>query len=376
LPGYINVSGAQKLIASPQVKVSGVWKSVSVAYVNVSGTWKQWYAAQIIDTFDRANSGSLGTTSNGVATWTNLTGTWGITSNQATTSSYGSYPVAQVNSPTNQADFVENIDIVNGAGGGVALWITDTNNWYAVVSNTIQNTNISCSQGSYNAGTGQCVYTYTIPASCTQTYLGPADIYYYATKTTTSTTITAGLCADVAGRASCTNGGGSCHGTDCWYTTSSTVCDSLNTVANVNFGCGIAGYDCTIYAYGQNSNCAGASTGSSCYQVNQVAASTGTGTVAPTITYSYSYQVNLLRKNAGTVSTLQSYGLSYEPRSLTVTTSNNTVKIDAYSATGQTGTVTSNTATVTSPTRTSGAGIIIGPSSYTQTTALDNFSIK
>jgi hypothetical protein len=113
-----------------------------------------------------------------------------------------------------------------------------------------------------------------------------------------------------------------------------------------------------------------------CYSHTYYPASSGVSTYAPTVTTTYTYQVKVVQKSAGTVSSPQTWNLAYEPRSLRVTTSNNTVTIDAFSSTGLAGTTTSNSYTFTSPTKTSGAGIIISAPNYGQTTALDNFSLK
>lgn len=242
MPGFLKVSGSQKTVASPYIKVGGAWKNVSVAYVKVNGAWKQWYAAQVTDTFDRANASSLGTVSNGVTSWTNVTGSWGITNNQATTSSYSSYPLAKVQSPTNQNDFVESIDIVNGSGGGLGFWITDTNNWYAVVTNTVQNVSYSCpSGGTYNPSTGNCEVPWSSPAYCTTSSAGVSSTVTstYGASSGICYSISVGLCSDSIGRSACSAQGGSCSGYDCRVPY---VCYSCNPGDSLN------GSTCTTYS--------------------------------------------------------------------------------------------------------------------------------
>lgn len=101
--------------------------------------------ASITDTFDRANSGSLGVPSgNASGLWVNQAGTWGISSNKATaTSALGSQPVATLT--FSKDSMTVGVDGVT-PGYGTAFWVTDANNWWG----TYVDVNQTCST-CYNA---------------------------------------------------------------------------------------------------------------------------------------------------------------------------------------------------------------------------------
>lgn len=79
------------------------------------------------DTFDRADSSSLGTSSSGTP-WTLYRGAFTVQSNKAVAGS-SSYPIAAVDTMTEDVD-IQLKDIANGAG--TSLWVTDAGNWWAV----------------------------------------------------------------------------------------------------------------------------------------------------------------------------------------------------------------------------------------------------
>lgn len=82
----------------------------------------------ITDTFNRADSPtSLGTTSDGSATWTALSGTWGISSNQAYNSSPTGLDVAYINTPA--ADGTLQVTLPVFSSSGLAFRIQDINNF-------------------------------------------------------------------------------------------------------------------------------------------------------------------------------------------------------------------------------------------------------
>ena len=93
------------------------------------------------DTFNRTDNASVvGNASDG-SIWTIIRGTWGISTNRASSSTAASsYPLATVSMPFTNIQ----TDIVSTAqGSAAALWVTDANNWWAV-GMTQEPTNCNC----------------------------------------------------------------------------------------------------------------------------------------------------------------------------------------------------------------------------------------
>ena len=179
MPGSIKVSGSQRTVASPYVKVSGSWRQVAAGYIKVAGTWRVWHSADIVDNFNRTNSASLGTASNGIAVWNNLRGTWGISSFTATSSGTPSdYPIATTPLTKSTQNYQINVDIPAGAGAGAAFWVTNATNWWAAVTAQTTTTTLYCPNGGTLSGT-TCVTgtsTYTASSSSSSTDLGAVTL--------------------------------------------------------------------------------------------------------------------------------------------------------------------------------------------------------
>lgn len=379
MPGSIKVSGTQRTIAAPYVKVAGTWRPAAVGYVKVAGTWRQWYASSIIDNFNRADSTPLGTTSNGVTSWTSTSGTWSVASNQATSStSVSSYPIATVSNPLGTSNYELGIDIPTGAGQGVAFWVTDSANWWAVVTDIVTTNNYSCPSGGVVSGS-DCVVTSTYNAysssyNCGQYY--SYDCSYDATPTPAGYIYQGSFCTG------CTGTGGNGGTLSC-------------TSINGKFGCWEiipAGYTCpnggTLSGNRCIKTCTGCTTGGSdsCYSCTSYSCNSGdslsgstcthTSTYSATNSPTYTYSTNIVKSVAGVVSTVVSYTHSAAVRSLKVTTSNNSVTVAAYASSGQTSQLNSNVYTATSPATTAVAGMVLSPASSSQGLTLDNFYLK
>ena len=114
-----------------------------------------------LDTFNRANTADLYTAE---VDWTDIRGDWVIDTNTAyTTTSASSYPIATFDSQKyNVSVRATNGD--NKAGFGVAFWVTDADNWWALVSDSTTTTGsysyYTCPQGGYLSGT-TCYNTVT-----------------------------------------------------------------------------------------------------------------------------------------------------------------------------------------------------------------------
>lgn len=371
MPGSIKVSGAQRTIAAPYVKVSGSWRTASLAYIKVAGTWRQWYAAQITDTFDRSDSSTLGTVSNGVTSWNILTGSWAIVSNTAVGT--GSYALATVVNPLQVADYTLTLDTQSGTG--LAFWVTDTNNWWSAVPTTTSSVSYSCPNGgTYNSSSGNCESSSSLNNAVLHfgsyacgTYTAGSSTTYGAGSSTTYTP-TGEPCGSLCSRA-----GGTCISGGCYTSSTTSVCDG--NVGRSGSGCTytVSG-SCSQGSYNvETQSCQCPNNYYTCPNGGSYNSSTGycyyTSSYSATSTTNYSYSINVLQSTSGTVVTRASYSLTSSALSLKLVTANSTVSVQAYSAAGQIGTLTTNTFVATNPTRTATAGIIGAG-------IVDNFGLK
>ncbi len=178
------------------------------------------------DTFTRSDAASLGTSSDG-SLWNVVRGTFSIVSNKAVGDS-ASYPMATVTMPTQNAA-ISLSDI--GAGGGAALWVTDSGNWWAVGVYR-QSEDCNCTEY-YNSYTYSYNYSYVFSYNYTYSYS-----YVSGFNVANCTSWSTGEC---------------CSG---YY-----VCNSYNTSNCCGYTCGsyntsnCCGYSC--YGYNAKGNCKG-----------------------------------------------------------------------------------------------------------------------
>jgi hypothetical protein len=99
-----------------------------------------------IDSFTRGN-GDLGTSSDGKASWKSVVGTFAISSNKANSSDSPGISVVDMDG-TN----ITNIQADTTGGTGVAFWVQDSSNYYALYptysSNTVSGSNCNAPGGS------------------------------------------------------------------------------------------------------------------------------------------------------------------------------------------------------------------------------------
>ena len=242
--------------------------------------------------------------------WTNVRGTWFANGSQAQSNDAASnYSLASATLSSNNMSVSASV----GGGGGVAFWVSDANNWWAA-----SYTNTS---SSYQCNCGTCP-TYSCN-SCTVTSCGSCGSFYQCSS------------------------GFVCQGTKC--------CVGFNTViGNASLVCA----SCTV---------------TDCAQCGQ----TQTGTTpcnCQTCTDIFHY-LRLSRSVSGTVTTsvVSDVTLAQAAAAIKVETNNNNIIARAYSNTSMTSVIGTINTTPTTPTTAAKAGIIKTPSSYTQSSTIDDF---
>ena len=344
------------------------------------------WVASFSDTFNRTDAASINTSN---LEWQEIIGDWQISSNTAySPTAAASYPLAAINT------FKENTSVISyngsaGAGFGVAFWVVDSNNWWAVVSDTTTSTSsgtvYSCPNGGTLSGT-TCINT----------------CYSTCYNTCYEQCCAGGYCA---------SGSGSCGGGGYAYGCATTVaggCDPARyyncggaTTANENL------YDCfsspcqacryrqyydpnqypyyfTVYecfsgvvppSTTWTAGTVTSTTNCNPYSCNPYScnyAASGTNTTITT----YTHTMKLIRKLAGTVSVVetQTHGADQNTpiyfTSLSVSTVGNVISYSGL----RNGSTNAYTATAISPTKGTKHGIIMAPSTAgTQANRVDRF---
>ena len=382
MPGSIKVSGSQRTVASPYVKVSGTWRQVAAGYIKVAGTWRVWHTADISDNFNRPNSSTLGTASNGIAQWTTLRGSWGVSSfqaNSATAATSGALATTTLTKPV--PNYQIDLDIPSGAGVGTAFWVTDQNNWWAAITYQTTSTAYSCPSGGSLSGT-TCTTSSSYGASLTSgsSYVGPATsstVYYVEEVRYGYEPI------GIACGSQCTQFGGACINGTCQEWGSYIYCTSTPTSTPSSF-CSSTVYSCSAPSYLSGTDCYTSYSYYYCPNGGDLSGTTCTVTSSypATATPVTSYSVRLINSASGTISTVQTLSTSVETKSLRVTTTNNAINVKAYGSVGQSGTPAELNYTATSPTITGNLGVIKiipvtgGSASVNQTNSVDNFGAR
>jgi hypothetical protein len=169
------VSGNFKSASNLFAKVNGGWKKADFGYVKVNGEWKQFWAAEVIDSFDRANTQTgLGTANSGQA-WTVARSQWQISNNAARiTGSKSDYPLAYIDAGF--VDFnLEANDLTPGTG--VAIRVANANNWWAVMPYYVQ-TATAYSYCVRGRNESYCIAACTEPAGYTLACNPPNTLIY------------------------------------------------------------------------------------------------------------------------------------------------------------------------------------------------------
>ena len=446
-------------------KTDNSWGLAKSAWVKTdSTTWVRWFLGPISDTFTRSTSGSLGTADTG-ETWSNISGVWYSNGSQAQSdTSASSYPIATITYGVSDVT----ISAAVGQGTGVATWVTDANNWYALVPyqtqvNSTYACNCTCNGhyqsysypvyyscancsacGSYTSGGSTSTYN----ATCTSTQTGssyagsaslsytcPSGGYLSSTRcctdsTTTSTqNVSIGCYSAFSGCPNPYNGyyvnevsapgicgcptGANKH--CCYYTTTVTTtnycsssysatavysCPSGQTVSGASCysptysttctcpsGGSLSGTTCTVTNPGTTTcySCQNSSCGVNYYASGSTFISGGTypncdsygGSCQTCGTLTNAYYVRLLQSSNGTISNLTGdISVGSAVASVRLNTQGNVLSYQAYAGSDLSSLLTSGSYTVTSPTTTNNHGIIKAPSSYGQSSVVDNFRVS
>ena len=299
-----------------------------------------------VDSFTRANDGAT-LKASGTKNWQNIRGTWGISSNMASTAtSAASYPLASIKTGTVSATARIGVGATTSAHGwGSAYWLEDSNNWYATYTDR----------------------TYYQAGPFTEYYCPTAPFTLYCSN---------GTC----GNPSCTGGNGPCgYYQNCYGFAAGTPVLSCGA----GYGWGVCGYQCI----GGNPGTAYNVCGGACGFVNDCSASqTGLGGNSPQAAASYQYYTDnylyylrTIKNSAGSISTLNSTQIANTTSSSYYTSfvqaktnfpSTNSVRITSDAGTYD--------VAVSSPLQGKSYGVIIAPvtsgtNAPTQASTVDNF---
>jgi hypothetical protein len=319
-----------------------------------------------LETFNRANTSNL---SSADVEWEEITGDWVIDTNTAyTTTSASSYPIATFDSQKYNVSLrATNGD--NKAGFGVAFWVQDTNNWWALVSDSTTTTGsfsyYTCPQGGYLSGTTcyntvteQYIRFYTTGSGCVNNHaydytIDGVDCTCNDNCQPCNDYLVGGTCYQVAIPGAspqfvedCNASGGYYSGGNCYYSPTF-WCPPYTYQAP---GCGpVYGTYTTDYTYA--------------------------ATLATATTTTYTYTMKLIKKVAGTVTTVatQEHGTDTTDgnyiNTLSVVTNENQLTLSGV----RNGLNVSFSHTAVSPLQADNHGIILAPASRNQGSRIDDF---
>lgn len=371
MPGKIYDGTNWRSVSGVFARVGTEWKRANRGWINDGTSWRTIFLARIEDTFNRANASSLGTTSDGTATWSNLRNSWAIVSNTASSSDAATgYPSATIET------FGSSVlaSVAPGPGTGIIFGVTDSNNWYgAYVSARSTTESCNCQEQC-----STCYYSCTVcNSNCGSYSCEPCSgcSSYWASYTATTSTYTCD---------SNTNQfGGKTYFWAFANTSTSTVCISCSNTSlpgcnAVYEGQAFSTTSCSLKSSSDPScPCVIAGGCSTCYYCcAQTDPSCGSysccNTVCQTCTNVY-WSVRLVRCVNGTVTELaaqEGAANAAQPTTLSVETGASTITVTGTGA-GSPLSITAN-ASVTGTRH----GIIKAPSAYNQSSAVDNFAVE
>lgn len=379
----------------PYVKVNGGWQGAKQVYSKINGVWTIVFSSAISDNFNRINNTVLGTIPETDSVWENTRGTWGINTNKATTSTVASnYPMATIDFNT------ENIEVSaklneNGetqanaqSGNGVSFWTVDNNNWWMAHSDTTRTqtgTTYTCAstyQGyplTSGQGTTTCTYSYTSTSPITSTSYfcssGFGPVNSFATVVSGSfTTIVYNVCITASRKTSVGITGGPINQPG--YVNTPGECGNPGYYQPSGSG----GYCWNSFSY-INRSSSTSITGYNCDSgFTNTSGSTCTATISATANpvYSYSHQVKVIRSVLGSVTTIQTWGISdtWPIAHIKANVSGDVITVTVASNDDGSGITSTNAITTSGANKGTRSGIAVAPSSYGSATQIDNFTLS
>jgi len=309
----------------------GTTYTYSVAAINANGTSSYSSASNstttsimtVSDSFNRGN-GALGTSSDGISTWSTQRGNFSVDSSMAYSSDAGNsiatVPLASSTISNAQADMY-----ADQGGVGLSFWVTDANSWWGIYPS----------------------YSSAVTTGSTTSCTGPNPGGTYAFQS-----LPAGWCSR------------SCTSVEVW----GYCAGNYNLFAYRN--------TCNLTASQQNTlnnNCSYDWYISDC--LNGSCTVNATNVTNTNYTTNYTSDIKIANQNG--IQHSNTYASSINPtRSLAISTSGDTISYTGYSAAGKGGSaVVSSSYTPSSPTKGTRVGVIKSSSPYAQGSYVDNLNV-
>ena len=377
---------------TPFIKTSNSWSTAKQVFAKVNGTWQTVYTSSISDNFNRANSSDLGNVPDTDTAWTKRSGNWSISNNKVSTStSAANHPFIDVEFNTQNVLIGANINATGTSqasgkyGAGIAFWIIDSLNWWAAYNDVVatSTTTYTCASTLNGKslvsgqGTTTCVYDYAATVNSSQV-LGCGG----------GTTEYANFCRSNGPAYSTSTCVYSVCVSDSLYKGNSALpsgCTSVAGTSGVVYYASVAGTNRCFSQYSYSGRIVvGTNTSYSCPSGGTLSGTTcllsaGAGSIT---TSSYSHKVKLINSISGSIATINTYTVNdntWIPANISVSTSNNTITLNAYQNDDNTGSSWNQVYTASSPNRGTKHGLIVAPKSdaiVSQATELDNFTLS
>jgi hypothetical protein len=350
----------------------------------------------VADLFSRGDSPSLGKINS--APWTNIRGSWGISSGKATSSdSPSSYPLSTLT--FSKTDVTVSVDGIT-PGMGTAFWVTDSGNWWGTYVDATESCQtcstpgncssyFSCCQGNMNTsnpfsypccvgntnegtvvnGTNQptCNNGFTATCPCGTYNAGNVagySVYYDCLPNGIPYGGAGGNAAPASSCGGCSTGNRCRRFSEPYYNQGSCTCPSSSCIGGYTPGNPYSQFvagNCN-----QNGNCIGYN-GSNC---NSNYAANCCGAYNATTYYSCNCvttnSIKLIKSIAGSVSTVTTFLLTGTVAGFKTILNGSSVTVSAYSGSGYTSQIGSDqSTTVSGYSKTKKHGILKAPVTYT-----------
>ena len=333
------------------------------------------------------------------SSWKTLRGSWSASSGLVTSSTSASnYPLSVVKmSKSNVTASAKS----TAPGTGIALWVTDSGNWWGVVTGQDSGTSCNCQTcstcnsyqcNSYQCNSYQCnayqcnsyqcnssytVCNYWVPLVC-ENYTGG---YCSSYNSPTCASYNATNCTSAPWNSyNCTRNGNQCGQCVSWNTAycasyNSRNCATYNAVTCSRYSggfCGASSSTCNSASCASSSCASSSCTSSSCISES----CSNTSYYNCNCQTCYPATIRLIRSIANIVSEITSWTVNTLVQSLKITTSGTSITAKAYSDSNLSTQIGSDlTYSAVGATIDTQFGIVVAPSAYAQGSTLENFNI-